>query len=90
VCKRLFSDERPKRPVALATYSALALGVAVGFLLFRWMAEMRAECRNDLYFEVTRRIGREVVGAASFDIFITYVTKHEAGTPGPPCLDPGQ
>jgi len=45
-------------PHALPTYAALALGIAVGLLAIRWLLgiETRAECRNDLYFGVTRRV----------------------------------
>ena len=45
-------------PHALPTYAALALGIAVGLLAIRKLLriETRAECRDDLYFGVTRRI----------------------------------
>jgi hypothetical protein len=46
-------------PHALPTYAALALGIAAGLLAIRRLLgiEMRAECRGDLYFGVTRRVG---------------------------------
>ena len=46
-------------PHALPTYAALALGVAVGLLIIRRLLgiETRAECRGDLYFGMTRRVG---------------------------------
>jgi hypothetical protein len=45
-------------PHALPAYAALALGVAAGLLAIRWVLgiETRAECRNDLYSGVTRRV----------------------------------
>jgi hypothetical protein len=46
-------------PHALPTYGALALGIAAGLLAIRWVLgiETRAECRDDLYSGVTRRVG---------------------------------
>jgi hypothetical protein len=40
-----------------------AFGIAVGLLAIRWLLdiEMRAECRNDRYFGVMRRV--EVKGS---------------------------
>jgi hypothetical protein len=39
-------------PHALPAYAALALGVVTGLLMIRSLLgiEVRAECRNDLYF----------------------------------------
>ena len=45
-------------PHALPGYAALTVGVAAGMLTIRLLLgiEMRAECRDDLYFGVTARI----------------------------------
>jgi hypothetical protein len=49
-------------PHALPTYLALALGITAGLLAIRWLLgiETRAECRGDLYFGTTRRVGETV------------------------------
>jgi uncharacterized membrane protein YedE/YeeE len=53
-------------PHALPAYAALVVGVAVGLLTIRLLLgiEMRAECRNDLYFSFTGRVDRKRVAHA--------------------------
>jgi uncharacterized membrane protein YedE/YeeE len=48
-------------PHAVPTYGALALGIAVGLLVIRWLLgiETCAECRNDIYSGITRRVGQK-------------------------------
>ncbi len=53
-------------PHALPGYAALAVGVAAGLLTIRLLLgiEIRAECRNDLYFGVTARIAGKRTASA--------------------------